>query len=219
MQTKTIEAATRAFAAIDFSEENAEIAAIEGRIADMQMASVTAEERCTAITRELVNFKGPSGADVSAALLAGHSATTAAVAGPSKDALETERTSLREGVKDLARQVEAARQQILGIRQAAHQRLNPICQMLVDELMEEARAAAERIMTVGASLEAISWTTKFGWYEAKQFKKAAHALTEGGAIIDYRRDIAVPAEICEALHALDGKGPAFPASFRTTVNM
>src|SRR3546814_12689020 len=114
MQTKTIDAATRAFDAIDFSEENAQIAAIEGRIAEMQKATVTAEDRCTAITRELADFRGPSGADVSAALLAGLSATTAAVAGSSKEELETARASLKEGVRDLVRQVEERNSVVTG---------------------------------------------------------------------------------------------------------
>jgi len=219
MQTKTIEAATRAFAAIDFSEENAEIAAIEGRIADMQKAAVTAEERCTAITRELVNFKGPSGADVSAALLAGQSATAAAVAGPSKEALETERASLKEGVRDLARRVEDSRQAIANIRQSAHQRLDSICKPLTDELAEEARAAAERIIAVYASYAAIALTTKFGWYEARKLNEKVNALMTDGAVVPYQRHIPVPVEISTMLQALEGKGSAFPARFRTTVDM
>ncbi len=195
------------------------IAAIEGRIAEMQKATVTAEDRCTAITRELADFRGPSGADVSAALLAGHSATTAAVAGPSKEALETERASLREGIRDLTNQVENARRDIFNIRGSAHLKLNPICEPLAEELMVEAREAAGRIIAVYASLEAIAWTTKFGWHKTSGIKDVVFAMMTGAAVAPFQREIAVPVEISAALQALDGKGAALPASFRATISM
>lgn len=219
MQTKTIDTATRAFAEIDFSEENAQIAAIEGRIAEMQKATATAEDRCTAITRELADFRGPSGADVSAALLAGHSPTTAAVAGPSKEALETERASLKEGVRELVRQVEAARQEISNIRDAARKRLIPICEHVADELQDGAIAAVERLIEITAAYEAIALTTKFGWYEAGRLKDKVRTLMLDGAVVPYRKHIPVPVEISTMLQALDGKGAAFPAFFRTSFDM
>lgn len=215
MNPTTIDATASAFAALDLSPENARIAEIEADIAQLEAAEKSARERCTAISREIAEFRGPSGAAVADALLANHAPSDAAVLGPDLDSLEKEKAALLAGARDLADRVQAARDRLREIKASAKLKLRPISQPLVDELTEEATAMGERLLEIYASLSAISGTTDNGWQQAR-----AVGLMVTGAVDDYglllrlRGSVETPAEIVTALRTLEGKGAALPVSIR-----
>lgn len=82
------------FAALDFAEENAQVAELKADIRKMQDSVVKAEARCTEISRELVENRGHDGKAIADALLADASAQAAASLGPSREDMENERAAL-----------------------------------------------------------------------------------------------------------------------------
>lgn len=216
MTPTTIEATAAAFVALDLSPENARIAEIEANIAQLEAAEKSARERCTAIAREIAEFRGPSGAAVADALLANHAPSDAAVLGPDLDSLEKERGALSAGAQALALRAQNARAELLEVKDGAKLKLRPIVQPLIDELTEEATAIAERLLEIFASLSAISGTTNNGWQQARAVGlMVAGAVDDFGLLLRLRGSVETPAEIITALRALDGKGPALPVSIRT----
>lgn len=216
MNISTLDATASAFAALDLSPENARIAQIEADIAQFEAAEKSARERCTSISREIAEFRGPSGAAVADALLANHAPSDAAVLGPDLDSLEKEKAALLAGIQSLAQRAQAARVELDDVKRGAKSRLRPISQPLVDELTEEATALGERLLQIFASLSAISGTTDNGWQQARAVGlMVTGAVDDHGLLLRHRGSVETPAEIITALRALDGKGTALPVSIRT----
>lgn len=216
MTITTLGATASAFAALDLSVENARIEQIEANIAQLETAEKAARERCTAIVREISDFRGPSGAAVADALLANHAPSDAAVLGPDLDSLEKENAALLAGAHSLARRAQAARSELVEVKREAKRKLQPIVQPLVDELTEEATAMAERLLEIFASLSAISGTTDNGWREARAVGLMVKgAVDDFGLLLRLRGSVEAPVEIVTALRALDGKGAVLPISIRT----
>ena len=216
MNPTTIDATASAFAALDLSPENARIAEIEADITQFEAAEKSARERCTAISREIAEFRGPSGAAVADALLANHAPSDAAVLGPDLDSLEKEKAALLAGAQSLAQRAQAARAERDEVKAAAKLKVRPISQPLVDELTEEATAIGERALEIFASLSAIAGTTGNGWQQARAVGlMVTGAVDDFGLLLRLRGSIETPAEIITALRALEGKGAALPVSIRT----
>lgn len=216
MSAACLEAIASAFAALDLSTENARIAEIEADIAQLEAAEKSARERCTAISREIAEFRGPSGAAVADALLANHAPSDAAVLGPDLDSLEKEKAALLAGVQSLAQRTRAAHAEKDEVKRGAKLKLRPISQPLVDELAEEATAMGERLLEIFASLSAISGTTDNGWQQARAVGLMVKgAVDDFGLLLRLRGSVEAPAEIVTALRALEGKGAALPVGIRT----
>lgn len=219
MKPNILTQAARAFDALDFSAENSQIEALETEIATTQAAIQAAEDRCSEISRTLQGFTGPSGRQVADALLANASPTQAANAGPSADDLEQERAALRAGIKDLQWRVEDARAEISVVRDAARSKVTEPARALIEHYLEQARAAGEAIVEIYASLECIRSAAQHGGNEAAGMRPAVEGIMRERAILPWRRDIPVPAEVQQALSALQGKGKAFPSQVRTQVSI
>jgi hypothetical protein len=216
MNDAIIEATASAFAELDLSAENARIVEIEAGIAQLEAAEKSARERCTAISREIAEFRGPSGAAVADALLANHAPSEAAVLGPDLDALEREKAALVAGAQALAHRAQVARAELQEVKAEAKLKLRPITQPLVDELTEEATALGERALEIFASLSAIAGTTGNGWQQARAVGlMVTGAVDDFGLLLRLRGSVEAPADIVTALRALDGKGAALPVSIRT----
>ncbi len=216
MNDAIIEATASAFAELDLSAENARIAEIEADIAQLEAAEKSARERCTAISREIAEFRGPSGAAVADALLANHAPSEAAVLSPDLDALEREKAALVAGAQALAHRAQVARAELQEVKAEAKLKLRPITQPLVDELTEEATALGERALEIFASLSAIAGTTGNGWQQARTVGlMVTGAVDDFGLLLRLRGSVEAPADIVTALRALDGKGAALPISIRT----
>lgn len=216
MNITTLEATTSAFAALDVSPENARITEIEADIVQLEAAEKSARERCTAISREIAEFRGPSGAAVADALLANYAASEAAVLGPDLASLEKEKAALLAGAQSLAQRAQAARAELDGVKAAAKLKVRPLSQPLVDELTDEANAMGERLLEIFASLSAIALTTGNGWQQARAVGLMVKgAVDDFGLLLRLRGSVETPAEVVTALRALEGKGAALPVSIRT----
>lgn len=208
MKPEILRAAAAEFAAIDVSDENAQIAEIEAKIADAHKAIEAAEARCSEIARLKNDIQGPNGSNVAEALLNGESASDAARAGPSADTLEEERLSLRAGIKTLGHQVEDWRAEISNIESSARSKLSTISSSFHDALMADARKKLEEVATIYAAAAAVSATTRYGTYETSRFREVMEAASRADGLLYGLRRIDVPAEINNVLRNLEGKGRA-----------
>lgn len=208
MKQEVLSKAAADFAAVDVSDENAQIAEIEAEIARAHEAIQAAETRCSEIARAKDDIRNPRGSDVASALLAGESATDAARAGPSVQALEDERLSLRDGIKALNRQVEDWRAEITNIESNARSKISQISQSFHDALMADAREKLTEAAEIYAAAAAVSATTRYGTYETSQFRDIMDVASRSGALLYGLRQIDVPTEINDVLRNLEGKGRA-----------
>lgn len=218
---QTLSTVTAALAALDFSDENSRIAEIEARIAGHHDAVARAEERVQVINetinpprrspgeheaaRPLIRSAGDMVAD---ALVLEASATAAAAAAPSREALEDERASLREGIRTLIRRVDDDRAAIDAIRREAMGRVRDAVAPLAQETIAEARASLAALPVLFATLTAINGASTCGTAELAGLRLAVEtAFTTSGFMPAHRAE-AVPDDIVAALNALAGKGVA-----------
>jgi chromosome segregation ATPase len=211
MDTKILNETASAFAALDFSTENARITEIEAEISRLHAKIGEADERCAEITRALVDFAGPDSKAVADALLADVAPMAAATAGPGREDLEAERASLRSGIGELRQRVESARAKIAKIEGQAFSKANQASQQLIGALIADAREAASRIVDIYAALSAISAATKGGAGERNRVEYAVEGITLPGSLLTRARSFDVPAEIVEVLGNLSDKGRALPS--------
>lgn len=206
----------RELAELDLSVENQRIAEIEATILQLGTAEKAARERCTAISREIAEFAGPSGAAVADALLADHSPSDAAMLGPDRDSLEKEKASLLAGAHALSQRIQDARAELKEVQAAAKSKVKPLVQPLIDQLTEEATAIGERVFEIFASLSAISATTDNGWREARAVGYMVKgAVDDFGLLLRLRGSVAAPPSIIAALRELEDKGAALPVRIQT----
>lgn len=208
MKHEILRKAAAEFAAIDVSDENAQIAEIEAKIADAHKAIEAAEARCSEIARLNNDRRGPQGADVAEALLSGASAIEAARSGPSAETLNEERLSLRAGIKTLSHQIEDWRAEISNIESSARSKISTISNSFHGALMADAREKLEEVATIYAAAAAVSATTRYGTYETSRFREVMEAASRGDGLLYGLRRIDVPAEINDVLRNLEGKGRA-----------
>lgn len=217
MDRNVLNATAAAFAALDFSVENARIAEIEAEISRVQAKIGEADDRCTEITRALADYVGPDSKAVADALLADVAPMAAASAGPGRADMEAERDSLRSGIGELRQRVEAARAEISSIEQEAFRQVSGASQQLVGALIAHAREAAAQIVETYSALAAVSRATRAGAGERIRVEYAMEGILAQGGLLTRSRTIEVPAEIVEVLGKLENKGRALPALISSTV--
>lgn len=213
MNPATLQAVTRHFTDLDLSEENRQIAELEQLIIELNEKREKASTRTVAIGRELQEYRGPDGRMVADALLADQAPGTAALAGPSVDALEAEKTALLAGASELHRRAEAARRTIEEIKEAARNKVAPLAAPLMAELNDRAIALAEEFYTVYAAIASVAGTTRTGGSVLRAAKLVVGGIREE---LIRRGDVDAPPEIIQMLRALEGKGTALKVYIRSS---
>ena len=213
MNPATLQAVTRHFTDLDLSEENRQIAELEQLIIELNEKREKASTRTVAIGRELREYRGPDGRMVADALLADQAPGTAALAGPSVDALEAEKTALLAGASELHRRAEAARRTIEEIKEAARNKVAPLAAPLMAELNDRAIALAEEFYTVYAAIASVAGTTRTGGSVLRAAKLVVGGIREE---LIRRGDVDAPPEIIQMLRALEGKGTALKVYIRSS---
>lgn len=206
-----------AFEALDFTEENARIADLEAEIARTEAAIDKAEARCTEISQSLIGYKRDANA-VADALVAEAPVMDAARAGPSEEDLKEERASLRDGIGELRQRIADRTNDIRAIQLEALRTLPPFVAPIVEDLMAEARAAAQTLIDRYVAIYALSDAAQGGAPDRSQIAKAVAGITASGGLISLTRTD-VPDDLREALGKLSGKGRALPVRLTSTVPM
>lgn len=146
------------FAALDFSEPNAILEALQIEIDKLSTAISKAEARCTEIARQKVEYKHAA-REVADALLGDATAIEAVELDPGPELLEAERLSLRAAINDLnerRREVLDRRRDVIRQCEAS---VGEMAAPLVAALRADLDAAAERVAEIFASLHALNTST------------------------------------------------------------
>lgn len=219
MDQKILDAVSREFSAIDFTDELAEIAELQSELRLVEEKRVAVDERRSAIAREIHEYRGPSGDDVARAILDGLSPTEAAKAGPNMQALEGEKEALLAGGRALRDRAEDLRAQITNVETAARAKIVPGSQKLETMLISEALALLEQLVPVYANLTALAATTRFAGNKIVKLREVLNAANGFEGFAGYRRDIEVSPALNDTLRHLDGQAPALRTSFITVANL
>ena len=207
-------------AGLDFSEENAKIADLQQQVAELQSAIDRGEARCTEISQSLAKGDRPDGRAVADALLAERTAQAAAVAGPSREAMEEERAALREGLRDLRDRMRDVEGEITSVKRLAMHDASEAAQPLIDDLIRQAREAIAVLPALYGALYATNMATHGGRRQFEDFWEILRSIPSQNGISPLPRVIEVPAEIANALKGLADKGPALrDARFIRSVQM
>lgn len=219
MDTKILAAVAREFSSLDLSDENETFASLQSEMRQTEERLAAADERRSAIAREIHEYRGPSGREVAQALLDGSSPTEAAKAGPDLQALEQEKQALIAGGRVLRDRIEEIRGQISNVESAARTKIIPGAQKLEGMLVGQALTVLEQLVSIFADLSALAGTTRFGGNKIVKLREVLNAANGFEGFAGYRRDIEVSPALNESLRHLDGKGPALRVGFLSVANL
>lgn len=206
--------ARSAFAALDFTADNDRIAALEAERARIEAASATAEARVNELNVEISAYirADPSHA-IADALLDHATPSAAAIASPGRDAMIEERARLNAGIAELRRRDGDTYAAIRAVQQEATGKAGKAGAPLIAALVEEARAAAQRLADAFAALDAVSSATRHGHGERDLVGQAVGRMAAPGGLIT-ARTVRVPAAIIDTVRGLEGKGAALQIGVR-----
>ncbi|WP_374411962.1 hypothetical protein [Novosphingobium colocasiae] len=218
MDSKIISSIAAILAELDFSNENEKIAACERRMQECEAAIARAEARRTEIADALRFNTRPDGRAVGDALLADVSMVEVALAGPSREAMEQERESLTEGIRDLRWRIEDARHEISCIKGEAMGVASQAVGPLVEHLTEEARRAVSDLPALYAGLQALNFAAKAGTAELDSLREILVATMGAYKLLPRQNKADIPEAIADAVLPLRDKGSALAdARFVTSV--
>ncbi|MBS7668804.1 hypothetical protein [Croceicoccus gelatinilyticus] len=205
---KTCGEIAAAWAEIDFSEENAKVAALQADIAKAEDAIAKAEARSMELSQALFGRRHHDGQAVADALLSDVEVAEAARLMPSFDEMQDERAALQAGIRSLRHKIQDKNAEIDALRGAARSRLAVHVGPLTNALTAEAAKAAQVIVDAYAAIDAISYGLGKSAPEQECLRIAAKGVVGSRALLPQCRSAQVPSEISGLFGPLLDKGPA-----------
>lgn len=195
----------RAFAAIDFTTTNEEIARLDAERTTLRAKAAEADAEAQRLDGEIRDWTGPDPDEIADAIMAGTSVSEAAQAAPSREGLVEKRNALRstaEALRERAERAgherdEVARSQCIAIVDAARD--------FVAATVAEQQRAARAIIEGDAALAALRWCTGVYVPGERASEVARQSVTGPDALLGPVARIPVPAEVVTALKALEGR--------------
>ena len=210
----TLATARAAFAAIDVTAENEQIAALEAERERISDALAKAEERVTEISAGLAAYLAADrGEAIAYAMSAKVDPTEASNAGPSREKLIEERGAINAGMANLRKRYDATYDAIRQIQTDAFAKVQAAAKPMVAALLAQAENAAQRIADAYAGLDAITGASRAGSGERERVGSALARITGTRGLL-VREPIAVNGEIVTTLRELQGRGAALPVGIR-----
>ncbi len=206
----------QAVAQIDVAEENERVEALQTEMAEIDAAIEAADEQSFAIERQLTNAEANAGRAMADALLAHR---RPADAGPSEHELRAERERLETGIAELNRRRGELVTAIERIRGDATARVRAATSSVTVALLADAKAAAEIILQVHASITSFQQALELPDAEKYVFRKALPGLIGQGKLLANRATAEVPQSVSDLFTALENKGPALPLQLRRSVRI
>lgn len=200
------------FAALDFTDANARIAAMQTEAANCDAAVERAHTRITEIAKRAAEIRDGirDGRAVADALLADADPSSAADLAPHLDRLEDERQALRLGIADLTTRAQRLRNQVIEVQQGCAQLVVLEAAPLVDALSERLRTIGQDVLDTFAALSAVLNTARAGGVERIEAETAALGMVGPGCALPFRTVCPEPKAITKALSGLAGAGVAVP---------
>lgn len=205
---KTCGEIAAAWAEIDFSDENAKVAALQADIAKAEDAIAKAEARSMELSQALYGQRHHDGQAVADALLSDVEVADAARLMPSFDEMQDERAALQAGIRSLRHKIEDKNAEIEGVRGGACSRLARHVQPLIDELAAEAGKAAQIIADKYAAIDAITYGLGIASQQRERLGSAARGVVGGKALLPHCRRVEVPSDVINMIGQVLEKGPA-----------
>lgn len=217
MATSNFAGARASLEAVDLTSENARIADINAEQARIEAAIERAQERSREITAILADRREPMGQAVADALLADRAARDAATQVDTDEALKAERTALDLGMRELRSRFSSFEEDKREITIRARGKLSGAAGPWLAELTAEAQRAAEQLVASYVSIATVADAT--GSQLPQGLQRAVEGVMGELRMLPWRRQVAVPQEILEALEPLRRKGLAAPSRIRSVVQM
>lgn len=214
ISSKTLAKVEKAFTEFDCSAANARWRDILEESAKCEAAIEKGTARIMEISQRLEEYRGPNAVNVADALLAEDAPDFAAARGEAIEDLTKERAALNAGVAELRSRIIQGEEDKRQILLETRGDIGPAAQLLVDDLLAEAKAAAERLMLVYASLEACRAAVGIGSRE-RDFCESM--LRAGDHLISRSTVFPVPVEFPALFESLMDKGPALRVGVLTEV--
>ncbi|SLJ86883.1 hypothetical protein [Novosphingobium mathurense] len=198
----------RAFAALDFTGEEAELAQLEAQRADIDTAIERANARRTEINQALAARSAGREAGrkaaglVADALLAGAHTSEAAALAPSPDQLQDEREQLAAAIRELQGRSDDVRSKLGALHRGAAGKAAIAAKPLADALRARAKQAAEELMECYAGLQALNSAIGAGSREVRQTRNAAAGCIGQDSLLSWRARIPVPSSVSDVIGAL-----------------
>ena len=219
MDSEIIRQVAEAFEQLDLTAENARIAELETERAEIKSAISRTEERYFKLVGALQAGGVPDGVAVADALLLDSDVQVAAEAGPGRTAMEAERDSLREGLRELRRRLDKIQPTINLAKDEAKLSAAEAAGPLIDALMAEARHAVAALPALYAAVYAVQTVTGAGTHDLRHLREALRAILGGDGLLPYLPPQSVPSDVLGALQRLVGKGAALRPRIVQTVPM
>jgi hypothetical protein len=215
--------------ALDLSDDNARVMAIDHQLAQIEQArnvAIARREEVLILLRPFREHEGsiplPEGAggSVANALLAGVGPSEAAELLVDRAQLEHEREALNEGITELNRRDNALQGERRLLPPTVGRRIMAELQPLCDVIEAEAREAAQVIERSFAALSAISRAARTNPTAMHATADAVAGMRGGAGLLSAAGDVLdVPAGINEVLALLADKGPAYTGGKFTSVRV
>ena len=219
MDSEIIRQVAEAFEQLDLATPSARVEQLEAERAEIRTAIGRAEARCDELTQALHAGGVPDGVAVADALLLDTEVQAAADAGPGRAAMEAEKVSLREGLRELRQRLTAIGGEIDLVRAETKASAAKVAGPLVDSLMDQARQAVAVLPTLYAALYAVQNATGAGTADLNRLRSALRDLQGGDGLLPYLRSQSAPSDVLGALQRLVGKGAALQPRIVQTVPM
>lgn len=194
--------------ALDVSDENEVIAAIEAEIAEINGNISRAEGRLSEIMRATGRNFGRDAEAVADALQAGADVMEAATMAPNIDELKSEGAALRSGLGVLRDRIREKRKAIEEIEHGVEARIADLAKPLIAAIEREEKAAAAIFKESYAAIATINLVTRRFTIAQMATKEVLKGLMGMNKLLKHERDIEVPKPLLDALAPLASKGKA-----------
>jgi len=195
-------------AALDLAELNERHEALTGERAAVIEATAKARARLGEIRANLDGAKEARAEAVADALLFGVDAADAADAGPTREALATEREALLAAITALDQRERQIKLRIDDVQDEAGQAVSAALADMSGALRTAAREAAQVLLACFANAVALDQAVRGSVGQILPYRRAAEGLSGSDNLLPYRQYLPVSAELVELQGAVQKLGPA-----------
>jgi hypothetical protein len=195
-------------AALDLSELNQRHDTLTEERAAVIEAAAKARARLGEIRANLDGAKEARAEAVADALLSGVEAADAADAGPTREALATERETLLAAITTLDQRERQIKLRIDDVQDEAGQAVSAALADMSGTLLTAAREAAQTLITCFANAVALDQTARGSAGTVLPYRQAAVGLSGSDCLLAFRQYLPVSAELIELQGAVQKLGPA-----------
>lgn len=195
-------------AALDLSELDQRHDALTEERAAVLAAAAKARARLGEIRANLDGAKEARAEAVADALLSGVDAADAADAGPTREALATERETLLAAITTLDQRERQIKLRIDGVQDEAEQAVSTALADMSGAFRTAAREAAQVLLACFANAVALDQAVRGSAGKILPYRQAAEGLSGSDNLLAYRQYLPVSAELIELQGAVRKLGPA-----------